>query len=46
MTYYLKYLLIVELPFDSMLYSNLGNENSDVVHIKCSCEPQVPPPLF
>jgi len=25
-----KYLLIMELCFDAMLYSNLGNENSQV----------------
>jgi len=37
-----KYLLIMELRFDAMLYSNLGNENSDAGHIKCSCGPQVP----
>jgi len=31
-----KYLLIMDLRFDAMLYSNLGNENSDAGHIKCS----------
>jgi len=36
MTYYLKYLLIRELSFDAILYSKLGNENSDAGHIKCS----------
>ena len=29
-----KYLLIMDLRFDAMLYSNLGNENSDKGHIK------------
>jgi len=32
-----KYLLIMELCFDMILYPNLGNENSDAGHIKCSC---------
>ena len=27
MTYYLKYLLVVELRFDAILYSKLGNKN-------------------
>jgi len=27
-----------------MLCPNLGNENSDAVHIICSCGPQVPHP--
>ena len=36
-----KYLLIVELRFDAMLCSNLGNESSDVDHIKCSREPHL-----
>jgi len=26
----------MELSFDTVLYSNLGNENSDVVNTKCS----------
>jgi len=26
----------MELRFDTMLHSNLGNVNSDVGHIKCS----------
>jgi len=30
------YLLIMELRFDAMLYSNLVNENSDAGHIICS----------
>jgi len=47
-----KYLLIMELRFEGMLYSNLGNENSDAGHIKCSRGPhlsrwpQVPHPCF
>jgi len=36
-----KYLLIMELRFDAMLYSNLGNQNSDAGHIKCSREPHL-----
>jgi len=36
----------MELRFDSMLYSNLGNENSDAGRIKCSRGPQVPQPCF
>ena len=45
-----KYLLIVELHFEAMLYSNVGKENSDAGHIKCSRgphlgrRPQVPHP--
>jgi len=39
-----KYLLIIELHFEAMLYSNLGNENSDADHIKCSRGPQVSHP--
>jgi len=44
------YLLVMELRFDAMLYSNMGNENSDAGHIKCSrgprlgLGPQVPHP--
>jgi len=34
----------MELRFGKMLYSNLGNKNSDVAHVKCSCELQVPHP--
>jgi len=37
-----KHLLIMELRFDAILYSNLSNENSDAGHIKCSRGPQVP----
>jgi len=45
-----KYLLIMELHLDAMLYSNLCHQNSDAGHIKCSCGPhlahgpQVPQP--
>jgi len=38
-----KYLLIMELSFEVM-YSNLGCENSDADHIKCSCRQQAPHP--
>jgi len=34
----------MELRFDAMLYSNLGNKNFDVGHIKCSRGTQVPTP--
>jgi len=34
MTYYLKYLLIMELRFDAILDSKLGNKNSDADHIE------------
>ena len=33
-----------EARFDVILYSKLGNENSDAGHIKCSRGPQVPHP--
>jgi len=36
----------MELHFDAMFYSNLGNENSDTGHIKCSRGPQVPHPWY
>ena len=39
-----KYLLITELRSEAMLYSYLGNENSDAYHIQCSRWPQVPHP--
>ena len=39
-----KYLLIMELRFEAMLYSKLGNVNSVAGHIKCSRVPQVPHP--
>jgi len=45
-----KYLLIMRLRFDVMLYSNFGNENSGAGHVKCSRgphlarRPQVPHP--
>jgi len=38
---YLKYLLIMELRLDVILYSKLGNENSDAGHIKCSRGPHL-----
>jgi len=34
----------MELRFDMILYSALGNENSDVGDTKCSCGPHVPYP--
>jgi len=42
----------MELRFEAMLYSNLGNENSDAGHAKCSRGlhlargPQVPHPWY
>ena len=36
MTCHLKYLLIMKLRFNAILYSTLGKENSDVGHIKRS----------
>jgi len=42
----------MELRFEAMLYPNLGNENSDAGHIKCSrgphlaCGSQVPHPCL
>jgi len=39
-----KYLLVIELRFDAILYSNMGNENSVAGHIKYSRGPQVPHP--
>jgi len=36
-----KYLLIMEFGFDAMLYSKLGNKNSDAGHIKCSRRPDL-----
>jgi len=44
MTCYLKYLLIMELRFDAILYSALGHKNFDAGHIKCSRGTQVPHP--
>jgi len=35
---------VMEFRFDANLYSNMGNENSDTGHIKCSRGPQVPHP--
>jgi len=34
----------MELVFCAILYSKLGNENSDAGRIKCSLGPQVPHP--
>jgi len=34
----------MELRFSAILCSELGNESSDVGHIKCSRGPQVPRP--
>jgi len=34
MIHYLKYLLIVELRLDAILYSKLDNKNSDAGHVK------------
>jgi len=39
-----KYLVVMELRFDTILYSTLGNENYDVGHIKCPRVSQVPHP--
>jgi len=36
----------MELRFDAKLHSNVGNENSDAGHIKCSHGPQVLHPWF
>jgi len=36
-----KYLVIMELRFDVMLNSNIGNENSNAGHIKCSRRPHL-----
>jgi len=41
---YYKYLFIMELRFHAMLYSILGNENSDVGHTKCSVGRKFPTP--
>jgi len=41
-----KYLHIMELRFEALLHSNLGNENSDVDHIKCTRRLQVPHPYL
>jgi len=32
----------MELRFDAILFSKLGDENSDAGHVKCSRGPQVP----
>jgi len=41
MTYYLKYLLVMELRFDTILYSTMSNESCDAGHIKCSGGPHL-----
>jgi len=41
-----KYLLMMELHFDAILYCNSSNENSDADHIQCSRWPQVPHPSW
>jgi len=38
---YLYLLMIMELRFNAMLYSNSGNENSDAGHIRCSRGPHL-----
>jgi len=45
-SYYIlpKYVVIMELRFTIILYSKLGNENSDAGHIKCLRRPQAPHP--
>jgi len=39
-----KYLLIMELSFDAILYSKFGNKNYGADHTKCSHRPQIPHP--
>ena len=39
-------LCVMKFRFDAILCSNLGNENSDADHIKCSLGPQVPRPFL
>jgi len=34
-------LLVMDFRFDAMLCSNLGNENADAGHIKCSRAPHL-----
>jgi len=41
-----KYLRIIGLRFDAILCSNLGNENSDVGHVKHSRRLQVTSPVY
>jgi len=41
-----KYLLIMELRFNAMLYPNLDNENSDAGHVKMFTRAAGYPPLF
>jgi len=44
MTCYLKHLLM-EIHFDTILYSKFGNNNSYADHVKCSRGTQVPTPV-
>ena len=41
MIHYLKYLPIMGLRLDAILYSKLGTENSDADHVKCSRGPHL-----
>jgi len=41
MTYYLNYVLIMEIRIDTILYTKLGNENSYADHIICSRGPHL-----
>jgi len=36
----------MEIRFDAILYSKLGNESFDPGHINCSRGPQVPHPWY
>ena len=45
-TSYLKYLFIMELRFDVILYCKLGNENSEAGHIKCLRGRRFPTPAL
>jgi len=42
MTYYLKYLLIMEFSFDAILHSQFGDKISDEGNIKRSRGAQIP----
>jgi len=39
-------MLIMKIRFHAILYSKLGNKNSDVGNVKCSCGLQAPHPCF
>jgi len=41
-----KYLLVMELRFEAIVYSKFGDEDSNAGHIKCSRGPQVPTPAL